>query len=90
MLKIRLTRLGDKGSPFYRIVVAENSASRDGKCVDTIGTYDPKLTDYAGLKIDKEKAMEWLGKGAQPTDTTRVLLQKAGVLEATKIKKEKK
>ena len=81
-VKIRLTRLGDKKSPFYRVVVADSRTSRDGKVIDKIGTYDPK-TDPAEIKIDAEKAKEWLVKGAQPTETAKTILVKAGVIVAT-------
>ena len=79
-VKIRLTRLGDKKSPFYRVVVADSRTSRDGKVIEKLGTYDP-LKDPAEVKIDVEKAKGWLEKGAQPTETAKTLLQKAGVLE---------
>ncbi len=81
-VKIRLTRLGDKKSPFYRVVVADSRTSRDGKVIDKIGTYDPK-TEPAEVKIDVEKAKDWLGKGAQPTETAKTILVKAGVIEAS-------
>ncbi len=80
-VKIRLTRMGDKKSPFYRVVVADSRAPRDGKFIDIVGTYNPK-TSPAEIKIDSEKATEWINKGAQPTDTVRALLVGAGVLEA--------
>ena len=83
MVKIRLTRLGDKGSPFYRIIVADARTTRDGKYIDLIGTYNP-LTDPAEVKIDADKAKDWLSKGAQPTDTVKSLLAKAGVIPAYK------
>lgn len=79
-LKIRLTRLGDKKSPFYRVVVADSRSPRDGKFVEVIGTYNP-LTNPAEIKIDNEKASEWLKNGAQPTDTAKELLIKSGVIE---------
>ena len=79
-LKIRLTRLGDKKSPFYRVVVADSRSPRDGKFVEVIGTYNP-LTNPAEIKIDNEKASAWLKNGAQPTDTARELLIKSGVIE---------
>lgn len=79
-LKIRLTRLGDKKSPFYRVVVADSKSPRDGKFVEVIGTYNP-LTNPAEIKINNEKAAEWLKNGAQPTDTARELLIKSGVIE---------
>ena len=90
-LKIRLTRLGDKGNPFYRVVVTESRSPRDGKFIQVIGTYDPKGTDDStAIKLDRDKAMDWLAKGAKPSDTARVLLQKAGILEAPKPKKVSK
>jgi small subunit ribosomal protein S16 len=79
-LKIRLTRLGDKKTPFYRVVVADSRSPRDGKFVEVIGTYNP-LTNPAEIKIDNEKASAWLKNGAQPTDTARELLIKSGVIE---------
>lgn len=78
--KIRLTRLGDKKSPFYRIIVADSKSKRDGKFIEQIGTYNP-LTDPAEIKIDAGKAKKWIACGAQPTDTTRDLLVKEGILE---------
>ena len=77
-VKIRLTRMGDKKSPFYRVVVADSR--RDGKFIDVVGTYNPK-TEPAEIKIDAEKANKWLANGAQPTDTARALLVSAGLLE---------
>lgn len=82
-LKIRLTRLGDKKAPFYRVVVADSRSPRDGKFVEVIGTYNP-LTDPAEIKIDNEKAKNWIKNGAQPTDTARALLVKSGAIEAKK------
>lgn len=79
-LKIRLTRLGDKKAPFYRVVVADSRSPRDGKFVDVIGTFNP-LTDPAEIKIDNERAAEWIKNGAQPTDTARALLVKSGAIE---------
>lgn len=84
-LKIRLTRLGDKGSPFYRVIVADSRSPRDGKFVATLGTFDPKTADAkTGITIDKALAMEWLSKGATPTETARVVLEKAGILDKQK------
>ncbi len=80
-VKMRLTRMGDKKSPFYRVVVADSRSPRDGKNIEIIGTYNPK-TEPAEIKIDAEKAAKWLANGAQPTDTVRSLLVGAGVLEA--------
>lgn len=76
-VKIRLTRLGAKKKPFYRVVVADSRSSRDGKIIEQIGTYNP-LVDEEAIKIDIEKAKEWLAKGAQPTDTVKALLKKSG------------
>ena len=89
-LKIRLTRLGDKGNAFYRVVVTESRSPRDGKFIQVLGTYDPDGEDASAVKVDKALAMEWLAKGATPTDTAKVLLQKIGVLEKTKKKPPKK
>ena len=80
MLKIRLTRLGAKKAPFYRIVVADSRAPREGRPVDTGGQYDA-TKNPAIVNIDEEKALEWLGKGAQPTDTVRSLFKKHGVMQ---------
>lgn len=82
-VKIRLTRMGDKKSPFYRVVVADSRAPRDGRFIDVIGTYNP-LSTPAEVKIDAEKAKTWIKNGAQPTDTVRAMLVKDGILEAGK------
>ena len=79
-VRIRLTRLGDKKSPFYRVVVADSRVARDGKYIEQIGTYNP-LTNPAEVKIDVELAKKWLANGAQPTETTKSLLQHVGVIE---------
>ena len=90
-LKIRLTRLGDKGNPFYRIVVAENRSPRDGKFIQILGTYDPKAANKDdGIKIDRDIAMDWIAKGATPTDTARMVLEKAGILKPEKKAKTSK
>jgi len=83
MLKIRLTRMGDKKSPFYRVIVADSRAPRDGKFVDIIGTYNP-LTTPAEIKIDNDKAAMWIKNGAQPTDTAKALLVKSGAIAEKK------
>ncbi len=80
MLKIRLTRMGDKKSPFYRINVADSRSPRDGRFVDQIGTYNP-IANPAEIKIDADKAKDWIAKGAQPTETVRDLLANAGIIE---------
>ena len=79
MVKIRLRRMGAKKAPFYRIVVADARAPRDGRCIEEIGTYNP-LTTPATVSVDVEKAQAWIKNGAQPTDTVRDLLKNAGVL----------
>jgi small subunit ribosomal protein S16 len=78
LLKIRLSRVGKKKRPSYRIVVADSRAARDGALVDTIGHYDP-LTDPATIVINEEKALHWLQRGAQPSEAAAKLLAKAGV-----------
>ena len=72
--------MGDKKSPFYRVVVADSKSPRDGKFIDIIGTYNP-LKDPAEIKIDSEKASKWLKDGAQPTQTAKNILVKSGVIE---------
>lgn len=79
-VKIRLTRMGDKKAPFYRVVVADSRSPRDGKFIDIIGTYNP-LTNPAEIKIDAEKANKWLRNGATPTETAKSVLTKSGVIE---------
>lgn len=80
MLKIRLRRMGAKKAPFYRIVVADSRAPRDGAFVEELGYYNP-VADPIELKVDTEKAAEWIRKGAQPTDTVRGLLKKSGAIQ---------
>ena len=79
-VKIRLTRMGKKKNPFYRIVVADERSRRDGAPIDEIGYYDP-MTNPANIKIDAEKANKWLACGAQPTDTVRSLLKKSEIIK---------
>ncbi len=79
-VRIRLTRLGRKKKPFYRIVVADSECPRDGKFLDIVGTYDP-LQDPAAISIDNEKLQGWMGKGALPTTTVKSLLKKAATTE---------
>lgn len=78
MVKIRLTRLGAHKKPFYRLIVADSRARRDGPFIEILGTYDP-LKEPSEIKIDLEKAKYWLQNGAQPTDTAKRLMQKAGI-----------
>ena len=80
MLKIRLRRMGAKKAPFYRIVVADSRFPRDGAFVEEIGYYNP-TSDPAELKVDNEKAAQWIKNGAQPTDTVRGLLKKSGAIQ---------
>ncbi|MBA2874018.1 30S ribosomal protein S16 [Thermaerobacillus caldiproteolyticus] len=79
-VKIRLKRMGAKKSPFYRIVVADSRSPRDGRFIETIGTYNP-LTEPAEIKINEELALKWLQNGAKPSDTVRSLFSKQGILE---------
>ena len=88
MLKIRLRRVGAKKNPSYRLVAADSRAPRDGAFVDIIGQYNP-LTDPETVVINEEKAKHWLSKGAQPTETAARLLAKAGLIEKSKLVKEK-
>ncbi len=78
-VKIRLRRMGAKGRPFYRVVIADSRRARNGRFIEAIGTYDPN-TDPATIKIDEEKALLWMGRGAQATDTTQALLKKQGIV----------
>lgn len=78
MVKIRLQRFGARHRPFYRIVVADSRAPRDGKFIERVGIYDP-LQDPPLVQVDKEKLEEWLRKGAQLTDTVAGILKKAGI-----------
>ena len=90
MLKIRLTRLGDKKSPFYRVVVADSRSPRDGKVVATLGTFDPLHDGGKGeTKVDAAQVREWIAKGAIPTETARAVLVKAGAIEAVPYKEKK-
>ena len=78
-VKIRLRRMGAKKAPFYRIVVADSRYPRDGRFIEELGYYNPLLTP-AEIKLDSDKAKQWIKNGAQPTDTVRDLLKKQGVL----------
>lgn len=81
MVRIRLRRVGRKKTPVYRIVVTDARAPRDGRFIETIGHYNPRQAE-GGLDVVAERADYWLGVGAQPSDTVRSLLRKAGVLKA--------
>ncbi|QGP93050.1 30S ribosomal protein S16 [Neomoorella glycerini] len=76
--KIRLKRMGAKKAPFYRVVVADARSPRDGRVIEEIGYYNP-VKQPAEIKVDEDKALRWLGTGAQPSETVRALLKKAGV-----------
>ncbi len=79
MVKIRLRRMGAKKAPFYRIVVADSRYPRDGRFIEEIGFYNPTVNP-SELKVDAERAQAWIKTGAQPTETVRDLLKKAGAL----------
>lgn len=79
MVKIRLRRMGAKKAPFYRIVVADSRYPRDGRFIEEIGYYNP-MEEPSVVKVDPEKAKAWMEKGAQPTDTVKVLFKKHGVI----------
>lgn len=79
-VKIRLKRMGSKKKPFYRIVVADSRSPRDGRFIETVGTYNP-LSDPAEVTIKEESILDWLAKGAQPSDTVRNILSKEGVMK---------
>ena len=78
-VKIRLRRMGAKKAPFYRIVVADSRYPRDGRFIEEIGTYNPVATPTE-VKVDAEKAKQWIANGAQPTDTVKDILKKSGVI----------
>lgn len=79
-VRIRLTRLGRKKKPFYRLVVADSECKRDGKFLDIVGTYDP-MQDPAVIKIDNSKLEDWMGRGAVPSTTVKSLIKQAAVSE---------
>ncbi len=80
MVRIRLRRIGRKKAPVYRIVVADSQSPRDGKFIEIIGQYAPRQSE-GGLNVDEERANYWMNVGAQPSDTVRSLLRRAGVLK---------
>ena len=88
-VKLRLKRMGAKKKPFYRVVAADSRTKRDGITIEDIGYYNP-VTEPATVKIDEEKALAWLSKGAQPTDTVRDLLSKEGIMKKFHESKMKK
>ena len=79
-VKIRLRRMGAKKAPFYRVVVADSRYPRDGRFIDEIGYFDP-TKEPSVIKVDADKAKEWIAKGAQPTDTVKNILKKEGIIE---------
>jgi len=79
-VKMRLRRMGAKKRPFYRIVVADSRSPRDGRFIEEVGYYNP-IENPEIVKIDKEKALKWLGNGAEPTDTVRSILSKEGIMK---------
>ncbi len=80
MVKIRLRRMGAKKAPFYRIVVADSRYPRDGRFIEELGYYNP-MTEPADVKVDGDRVKEWIANGAQPTDTVKAVLKRAGVLD---------
>lgn len=79
-VKLRLRRMGAKKNPFYRIVAADSRSPRDGRFIEIVGTYDPK-TNPATVTLKEVEIMKWLNDGAQPTDTVRSILSKAGIMK---------
>ncbi len=79
-VRIRLRRIGTHKKPFYRLVVADSRSPRNGRFIDMIGTYDP-LKKPAAVTVDQEKTLDWLKKGAIPSDTVRTLLSKKGIMK---------
>ncbi len=83
-VKIRLARFGKKKSPFYRIVVAQDTSPRDGRFIEILGTYDPGCTPSV-VNVKKERAMDWLKKGAKPTQTVDKILRKEGLFKESAV-----
>ncbi|MRG85426.1 30S ribosomal protein S16 [Salinibacillus xinjiangensis] len=79
-VKIRLRRMGSKRNPFYRVVVADSRSPRDGRFIDQIGTYNP-VVEPAKVDLDEEKALDWMTKGAKPSDTVRNLFSEQGIMK---------
>ena len=78
-VKLRLKRMGSKQRPFYRIVAADSRSPRDGRFIETVGTYDP-IKKPAVVTVEEEKVMKWLKNGAEPTDTVKSILRKEGIM----------
>jgi len=87
-VKIRLRRMGTNKTPYYRVVVADSRTSRDGRFLESLGTYDPRKTS-AAIAVDPEKTLHWLQRGAQPTDTVRELLRSVGIMRQLAERKAK-
>ncbi|MDL4840037.1 30S ribosomal protein S16 [Aquibacillus rhizosphaerae] len=79
-VKIRLKRMGSKRNPFYRVVVADSRSPRDGRLIEQIGTYNP-VANPVEVKLDEEKALDWMAKGAKPSDTVRNLFSNEGIMK---------
>lgn len=79
-VKIRMTRMGSKKKPFYRINVADSRAPRDGRFIETVGTYNPLVAENQ-VTLKEDRIMEWLNNGAQPSDTVKNILSKAGIMQ---------
>ncbi|HAJ69688.1 MAG: 30S ribosomal protein S16 [Alkalibacterium sp.] len=79
-VKIRMKRMGSKRNPFYRLVVADSRAPRDGRIIEQVGTYNP-ISKPAEVKLDEELVMKWLKDGAKPSDTVKTLLSKEGIIK---------
>jgi len=80
-VKLRLTRMGSKRNPYYRIVVADSRSPRDGRIIEQIGRYNPVSKEEENVTLDEDKALEWLQNGAKPSDTVRNILSNKGVME---------
>jgi small subunit ribosomal protein S16 len=87
-VKIRLRRMGTNKTPFYRVVVADSRTARNGRFLESLGTYDPRKPS-APIAVDPEKTLRWLQQGAQPTDTVRELLRHAGIMRQLAERKAK-
>ena len=88
-VKLRLKRIGAKQKPFYRVVAADSRSPRDGRFIETVGTYDP-IKKENNINLDEEKVISWLNNGAQPTDTVKSLLTQSGIWAKYKSTKEGK
>ena len=88
-VKLRLKRMGSKQKPFYRIVAADSRSPRDGRFIETVGTYDP-IKKENNINLDEEKVISWLNNGAQPTDTVRSILTESGIMKKYADSKTKK